>query len=296
MFVNVEYHSALYLRRAFTDGNMAYGVSGQRYYAYERPKISNPNTTEQQRSRSAWKVSSAAWMALPGEVKAAWADYAKKRDRDFDHFGQERLSGYRLFQASAGYRQIMDLPIRTAPPVASPPLGLDNLELLPGPLPGTFRFRVTHQLGSGTGYRVIVSMTPATARGSRAPERKYARHIKGWGVQSTCQLPPSGSVIEFRDARFPIAAGRRFGVWVRVVRENDGLARTDKFFDFIRLGMVPDPVPEGPPSEPEPLASEDTARLLDLIDRGLFSFEGMTLGNANPRHGPNIERSSSGWP
>ncbi len=227
--------SVTHFRRAAGSGSSCvFRIRGGVIETYEARDLPNPDTSEQQLSRGAFRQSSAAWRALSAEEKLAWDRYARANVGWFvGRQTAEPLTGLRVFHAAAGNLQILGLPILSEAPSQPPPEGLHKLELLPTGELDTLRLRVEHGL-PGDGYRVVVSMSPATLRPSRKADRRTGRHVCGWGAGSTASLPVSGGVVEFTGCRYSVEPGQRFGVWVRVVRESDGLGSVEMFLDVIR--------------------------------------------------------------
>lgn len=220
--------------RAMDDRKMVVRCRKGVYDVYPKPELPPSNTTEQLAVRAAWRAGVAAWGALTPEQKAAWKAQAMQANALQGRMPTGRLTGYRMFQSSAKYRQILGLPILNDPKGVIPPAAVTSLEPLPDPNPRTFRFRVHHDVENPEVCRLIVSISPPTSSPKRKPDRRNGRHIKGYGVASTVELPPSGDVLEFTDARFAVLPGQRFGVWVRIVHPDSGTSGPEYAGDFIR--------------------------------------------------------------
>lgn len=227
------YPTATHARRANRDKSMVIRNRMGHFDMYPRPDIPNPNTPDQQAARGAWSRASAAWGSLSPEEKARWNAYATVHERFFDRRNVEPLTGYRVFQAAASNRQILGMAMPGAAPVLPPPAVPDRVEILPAADTSTLRLRVHHGLRA-EGFRLVVAMSPATPRQSRKPDRRNGRHVRGWGEASTAPLPASGGEVVFTGCRYAVEPGQRFGVWLRVVRESDGLSSAEMALDFIR--------------------------------------------------------------
>ena len=208
---------------------------------YPKPKQRPSNSGEQLHVRTAWRAGVAAWQALSPEQKRAWSETARQADRMLNRQSTESLTGYRLFQGAARYRQLLELPILTEPAGFVLPGEIRKVEVLPSSDPATYRFRIFHNVKGPSAFRVIVSISPDTGSRGRKADRRSGRLIKGYGPASTAELPASGGVIEFRDARFAVGPGRRFGAWVRIIHPETGSGGPEFFADLTR--------PEIPPSE-----------------------------------------------
>lgn len=186
------------------------------------------------------------WKGLPPETKACWKAAAERVADDFP-VSHGRLTGYTLYVHCV--RNC--LMVGAEPPVRPPggrPAAPRRIELLPAGDPGKFSFRIYHGVSqcSLDSYRVTLSLTPGSRRNCRAPETRNKRLAKGFGAASGLPLPPSGGIVEAVDCRFEVPPGKRFGVWVRIVRVTDGMASGEVFLDLMRTGEVPGPAaPEG---------------------------------------------------
>lgn len=207
---------------------------------YPKPDLPPSNTSEQLAVRAVGKATAEAWRALSPEQKAAWAGLGRKSEPIFPRRSVEPLTGYRLFQSCARYRQILGLAIHADPQGFAPPESVTGIELLPSADPRAFRFKVFHTAKAPGPYRLIVSLSPATGSRGRRADRHNGRHIKGFGPDSTAPLPASGGVVEFSEARFTIRPGERFGLWVRIVHEQTGSAGPEFFVDLERPTSPPE--------------------------------------------------------
>jgi hypothetical protein len=69
---------------------------------------------------------------------------------------------------------------------------------------------------------------------SRRPEARNRRLICGWDPASAPTLVPAGQAVTFENAQIAVPPGRRFGVWLRIIRLPDGLGSREAFFDVMR--------------------------------------------------------------
>ena len=229
--------SAYHARRARRGARVVIRCRKGVFDCYPMPDLPPSNTPEQQAVRAIGKATVEAWRGLTVEQKAAWSELGRRVERIFPRRSVEPLTGYRLFQSCARYRQILGLPIHADPQGFPPPESVTGIGLLPSADPRTFRFRVHHTAKAPAGYRLIVSISPSTGRRGRKADRRNGRHIKGFGPASTVALPASGGVVEFTGARFTVRPGERFGMWVRIVHEHTGSAGPEFFADLTRPEM-----------------------------------------------------------
>ena len=112
------------------------------------------------------------------------------------------------------------------------------VDLLPANDPAKFAFLVHHGIGEEWcgSHRIVVRLSPAVTRACRTPDRRASRLICGHTAESASRLPLSGGKVEFEQARFPVAPGERFGIWVSILRELDGLDSGKLFLEFERTG------------------------------------------------------------
>jgi hypothetical protein len=185
--------------------------------------------------RDAMKTCAAAWRAMAGARRSKWHAAARALGPEFRR-QTGYLTGYSLFLHCARNCLLAGAPFPERPPHRLRPAPPRRVELIPETDPRRFRFAVTHDVAEGDCqlYRLLVQITPATARGSRAPETRDRRMICGYDVASAPPLAPSGRAVEFQQARFAVAAGRRFGAWVRLIRLPDGLDSGEVDLDLVR--------------------------------------------------------------
>jgi len=254
--------SAYHARRARRGARVVIRCRKGVFDCYPMPDLPPSNTPEQQAVRAIGKATVEAWRGLTVEQKAAWSELGRRVERIFPRRSVEPLTGYRLFQSCARYRQILGLPIHADPQGFPPPESVTGIGLLPSADPRTFRFRVHHTAKAPAGYRLIVSISPSTGRRGRKADRRNGRHIKGFGPASTVALPASGGVVEFTGARFTVRPGERFGMWVRIVHEHTGSAGPEFFADLTRPEMPAESLSDteaGGPDEAAPQSGQSPA-------------------------------------
>lgn len=205
-----------------------YGLSAPAFVATPARRAHADAVT---RAAEAWKAADPAW-------RLAWNDFVRRHDRLFRSPRRTQgPSGYDVFSQASVRRQMLGFDAALPAPGRLPPEPLADLVLDPAPAadPRRFRFRITHWLTPGPDHVVFVRVTPATRGPARKPRPEDARYIAGWSEASTRELPPTGSKVDFENAQIAVPPGKRFGVYVRVVRVADGFASRELARDFIRL-------------------------------------------------------------
>ena len=222
-------------RRSLGKGGLSVRKQGGEVLLYEQPPPVQPNTPDQRAVSSAMAACGALWRALAPEQQAGWTSSARRIAAGF-RYSHGGLTGYCLFIHCAHNCLLLGAAVPGRPPALPRPPIPRRVELQPAADPRTFGFGIYHQIAAGScgAHRVVVSLTPATRRNCRAPETRNRRRINGAGSASVLVLPPSGGTITFAGSRFAIEPGRRFGVWVKIVRLPDGLASEELYVDAER--------------------------------------------------------------
>jgi hypothetical protein len=234
MFIDVD-RCLVAARRVLGAGTTSVRKCRDTCQLYTQVRAANPNTSEQQAIRDAGKLIAATWRALTPEHHEQWKAAARKLTPEFGRsLGQ--LTGYMLFCHCARNCLNVGAPLPESLPGLLCLRGPGEVVLLPAGDPSAFHFTIKHDIDAAAcaSYRVLTQMTPPTARSCRAPEARNGRLICGFGPASAPPLPRSGQTLEFTGARYAVAPGQRFGVWMRMVHLPDGLSSEDVFLDLVR--------------------------------------------------------------
>lgn len=211
-----------------------HGAKTSTVHARAKTAPRQPNSAEQQATKSWQSVASKVWGSLSYDERLAWNRFA-----EFISAGGRPRRGFDVCREAARMRCAMDLAPRREPPVFGYPERVRVLSLEPAPSLSELRLRVEHCIDAPAGYMLLVRMTPNPVGGSM-PRAGQARHICGPTPRSFTPLPESGGVVSFSPIRFEIPAGRHFGVEAVVVRAEDGLASAPNFF----VVQMPQPLAE----------------------------------------------------
>lgn len=203
---------------------------------YEQCQAADPATPAQTACRYAMSTCAAAWRALTPNQKASWSD-AAQRNAAWYGDSQGYLNGYELFMHAALNRVQMGLAAPKKPLSQLRPAPLENAVLQPAGNPRLFAFLVTHRIAAKKcwEYCVRAMLTPPTTGPGRAPDAQNRRLICMDSTDSAQGLVSSGGILVYPPSQIAVPAGSRFGVWLRVVRVDDGLASEDLFLDLMRV-------------------------------------------------------------
>lgn len=193
---------------------------------YDRPVFEDQRTAEQLAFRMAGQKAGEVWRELGAREKDGWHRYARRWGRTLWPEGGYYVTGVNVHQACSVNRGLMGMELPRTAPAGRPPGRLVGVELLPMATQSEvreFSFRIRHRVRFPEQYVVSVSITPAPASAGRRPQEKEARLIQGFGPASLAELPASGGIVTFRDARFAITSGQRFGVVAKLIRIRDGV-------------------------------------------------------------------------
>jgi hypothetical protein len=211
------------------NSQLSYTTVGGSIYGRAKVKPLDARTPEQLRMRAIVGEASRKWPHLTEEQRRAWEFYAKL------WLGQDTpqtAPGLNGFIIANGNRGALGLPLIVEAPTEEPPSALERIEQVPGQPSDAVRLRLTHNHADTSGLVALARMTPATRTPARKPQPRDLRSICGIGPSSAMPLPPSGGEVTFGPTRFPVNAGQRYALELRIVRVSDGVPSATLLRDF----------------------------------------------------------------
>lgn len=227
------------LSGTFKTSNLVYATIQDATYARLRVKPADPRTEDQLVVRAFLAQAVRAWHLLTAQQRADWEAYARACRVPGRHTRNGRLvlGGHSLYVRACTMRQLLGLDVPEDAPWEPPPHGIGSVEQVPA-APDHVALRLHHYHGFTGGLQVVVRATKGFDPGRR-PGAADHRCVCGVNSASATALPGSGGVVEFALTRFPVEAGQRFGVEVRVVRTVDGMVSHAVRGDFLKEVLSP---------------------------------------------------------
>lgn len=208
-----------------THGEMVYvrQPNGNLYIRRRPCRHRREPSEDQKQVRLFTSRASAHWAELTDAQREAWQQYAKTHIRK-DGIGRKAnpnpISTY--VQANMT-RQILGLPFCTDAPAEGPPQPPVDLEALETADPATVGVRIFHSYPDVTNLVVLARMAPPPKSDGRKIMPNTFRYICHVNEQSVKPLPPDTGEVFFSPVQFPVGAGKRYAVEIRIARIQDGI-------------------------------------------------------------------------